>query len=88
MFAKIHKHASRGSRRRDTDRPMSSLEQTWRAWRGLSRADRARFLSLLREAYSRERQATVAANGGTRGATVSSLGELALTGADLQRLRP
>jgi hypothetical protein len=36
---------------------MTNLEQTWRAWRVLSRADRARFLVMLREAYSREHEA-------------------------------
>ncbi len=41
--------------------------------------------------HGREREATVRANGelcGAYDATASSLGELALTEADLQRLRP
>lgn len=68
---------------------MTNLEQTWRAWRSLSRADRARFLVMLRETYSREREATVRANGRAGyAATVPSLGELTLTEADLQRLSP
>ncbi|MGF6307127.1 hypothetical protein ABIB82_007016 [Bradyrhizobium sp. i1.8.4] len=68
---------------------MTSLEQTWRLWRVLSRADRARFLAMLREVYRREREATVRANGG-RGydAAAPSLVELKLTEADIQRLRP
>lgn len=36
---------------------MSALEQVWRGWRTLSRADRARFLIMLRDAYAREREA-------------------------------
>ncbi len=63
---------------------MSRLELAWSAWRGLSGADRVRFLSLLRETYSREHEAVVGANGGgAQGARVSSLGQLTLTEADL-----
>ena len=36
---------------------MTELEQAWRAWRSLSRPDRSKFLSLLRQAYAREREA-------------------------------
>jgi hypothetical protein len=36
---------------------MTKLDRAWWAWRELSKADRARFLTFLREAYSREREA-------------------------------
>jgi hypothetical protein len=61
---------------------MTELEQTWRAWRALSRADPARFLMMLREAYSREREMARRRNGGgeTHGVRVSRLADLSLTG--------
>jgi hypothetical protein len=66
---------------------MTDLERTWRLWKSLSRADRARFLVLLRETPCQEREATmVRRNGGEAiAATSSSLRELTLTEADLQR---
>jgi hypothetical protein len=67
---------------------MTDLEQTWRAWRALSRADRARFLTLLRETYARERETVLRTNGGgVRGVRATSLADVLLTEADLQRLR-
>jgi hypothetical protein len=64
---------------------MTKLDRAWWAWRELSRADRARFLAMLREAYSREREAVVKAHGGgAQGARVSSLWELTLCEADLR----
>jgi hypothetical protein len=36
---------------------MTKLDRAWWGWRALSKADRARFLTSLREAYSREREA-------------------------------
>jgi hypothetical protein len=68
---------------------MTNLEQAWRAWRGLSRTDRARFLILLREAYARQREIAMRQNdGGSHGVRVSSLADLTLTEADLLRARP
>jgi len=68
---------------------MNRLEVAWSAWRALSRIERAQFLHLLRGAYAAEREAVRRANGRAGyAATVPSLGEVALTEADLQRLRP
>ena len=68
---------------------MSDLEQTWRSWKALSRPDRRRFIEMLRSHCAEERAAVLRRNGGAGyGATASSLGELTLTGADIQRLRP
>ncbi|MDA9503475.1 hypothetical protein XI09_01190 [Bradyrhizobium sp. CCBAU 11386] len=67
---------------------MTNLDQVWQAWRALSRADRARFLTLLREAHGRERKAVMRENGGgEHGLRVSRLADLTLTEADLQRPR-
>lgn len=66
---------------------MTRLDWAWRDWQTLSKGDRARFLTLLREAYSRERDAAVRANGGgPNGARVSSLGDLTLSEADFRAL--
>ncbi len=43
---------------------MTKLDRACWAWRELSKADRARFLAMLREAYCREREAVVKAHGG------------------------
>jgi hypothetical protein len=68
---------------------MTKLEQVWRQWETLSRADRARFLMMLREAYSREREMARRRNGGgeTHGVRVSRLADLSLSEADLVRAR-
>lgn len=67
---------------------MTNLDQAWSAWRALSRAERAQFLVLLREAYGREREARARANGGGAcGERPSSLGQLALSESDIERLR-
>ena len=65
---------------------MNKLDRAWWAWRELSKADRARFLTMLREAYSQERETVVRANGGgAYGAMASSLGDLQLSEAALRR---
>jgi hypothetical protein len=46
---------------------MTKLEQTWRACRVLSRADRSKFLSMLRATYAEERAAVLRRNGGGHG---------------------
>lgn len=67
---------------------MTALEQVWRGWRALSRADRARFLIMLRDAYARDREAVVRQHGGgADGVRVSRLSDLSLREADLQRPR-
>jgi len=59
---------------------MSRLDRAWWACRALGRPDRARFLTMLREAYARERQDVRRAHGGVDlGARMSSLRDLALT---------
>lgn len=69
---------------------MSDLERTWRLWLTLSRPDRARFLAMLKSAYSAEREMMVQRRGGgaPHAERVFSLGQLALREADLQRARP
>jgi uncharacterized protein YjiS (DUF1127 family) len=69
---------------------MASLEQVWREWRALSRADRARFLMMLREAYGREREMARRRNGGgaTHDAKVESLRDLTLSEADFRQAAP
>jgi hypothetical protein len=63
---------------------MNKLELAWSAWRALGKVERAQFLVLLREAYCREREVVVRANGGgAPGARVSSLRELTLSEAEL-----
>lgn len=42
---------------------MNRLELAWSAWRALSRAERAQFLVLLREAYSRVALSSLQTNG-------------------------
>lgn len=67
---------------------MSALEQVWRGWRTLSRADRARFLIMLRDAYAREREAVVRQHArGADGVRGSRLSDLSLDEADFQRPR-
>lgn len=67
---------------------MTSLDQVRQAWRALSRADRARFLMMLRDAYAREREAVVRQHGrGADGVRISRLSDLSLGEADLQRPR-
>jgi hypothetical protein len=64
---------------------MTKLDRALWAWRELSRADRARFLMLLRETYCQEREAVVKAHGGgAQGARVLSLAELTLTEEDFR----
>lgn len=66
---------------------MTKLDQAWWAWQALSRTEKARFLVLFREHYARQR-AAVRKNGHVaQGARVSSLTDLTLTEADLQRAR-
>ena len=69
---------------------MTNLEQVWRAWKALSRRDRAVFLTLLRQDYARQREVVVRENGGgaAHGVRVSRLADLSLTETDLQRPRP
>lgn len=56
---------------------MTALEQVWRGWQALSRADRARFLIMLRDAYGREREVVVRQHArGADGARVSRLSDL------------
>jgi hypothetical protein len=70
-------------------RPMSDLEQAWRSWRALSRRDRSKFLTMLRTAYGREREAVIRQHaGGTIGERVTRLADLTLTETDLERLGP
>jgi hypothetical protein len=67
---------------------MSGLEQVWQGWRALSRTEKAQFLALFREQYARERAVVRRRNGGgAHGERVSSLSDLTLVEADLQRLR-
>ncbi|MGY4285803.1 hypothetical protein ACVWXO_005023 [Bradyrhizobium sp. LM2.7] len=69
----------------------SRLETAWRAWQSLSRIEKAQFLGLFREQYARERQrATMARKNGHagHGARISSLTDLRLSEADLQRSGP
>jgi hypothetical protein len=66
---------------------MTQLDRAWWAWRALSKNERARFLTMLREQYGRERTAAVRKHGNAaHGARVSSLAELTLTEEDLRRL--
>ncbi len=66
----------------------SRLETAWRAWRSLSSVDRARFLILLREAYARQREAVLRRHGGGDAVRASSLTDLRVSKADLQRGGP
>lgn len=66
---------------------MTKLEQTWREWRALSGTEKARFLTLFREHYARQRGVAVRRNSdAVHGVRVSNLADLTLTKADLQRL--
>lgn len=65
---------------------MTELERAWRAWRVLSRRDRAVFLSLLRQSYAQQRAAAVWRRGGGRDGRGSRLADVALSETDLQRL--
>jgi len=66
----------------------SDLECTWRSWKSLSRPDRRRFIEMLRSHCAEERAAVLRRNGrAAYGATATSLGGLALTKTDLERLR-
>ncbi len=66
---------------------MTNLDRAWWAWRALSKAERARFLVLFREAYLRERAAAVRKRGNAaNGREPLGLPELTLTEADLRRL--
>lgn len=67
---------------------MTELEQTWRAWRLLSAPDQRQFLTLLREAYARQRETARRTNGGAHGPRVSRLMDLAVTETDLQQRGP
>ncbi|MGY4287745.1 hypothetical protein ACVWXO_006965 [Bradyrhizobium sp. LM2.7] len=67
---------------------MTKLDQAWWAWRALSKAERAQFLVLLREAYGRERAAAVRKRGNAaHGRKVFCLAELTLADEDLRRLQ-
>jgi hypothetical protein len=66
---------------------MTKLDRAWWAWRALSRTEKARFLTLFREQYARERAVAVRKNGhAAHGVRVSSLADLTLTEEDLRRL--
>ena len=66
---------------------MSDLEQAWRSWRALSRPDRSKFLTMLRAAYAREREAAMRKRGNVaHGREALGLPELTLTEEDLRRL--
>lgn len=66
---------------------MTKLEQTWREWRALSGTEKARFLTLFREHYARQRAVAVRRNSdAVHGVRVSNLADLTLTKADLQQL--
>ena len=63
---------------------MTNLEYAWRAWRRLSRTDRAKFLALLKAAYAEERMARLRKNGhAAHGARVESLMDLTVSAANL-----
>lgn len=66
---------------------MTELERAWRAWRVLSRTDRARFLALFRGAYAQERAEAVRRRFGRRGERRSRPESVALSETDLRRLR-
>jgi hypothetical protein len=67
---------------------MTKLEQAWWAWRALSRTEKARFLTLFREHYARQRGMTMRKNGyAAHDVRLSNLMDLTLTEADLQRRR-
>lgn len=63
---------------------MNQLEQAWRLWKSLSRPDRARFLAMLRDTYSQEREAVVRKNGDGQGIRAASLADLSLSEADFR----
>jgi hypothetical protein len=69
---------------------MANLDRAWSQWVALNRTDRAKFLTLLREAYAREREMVLRRrNGGgaPNGARISRLADLSLSEADLMRAR-
>lgn len=69
---------------------MTTVEQVWRGWRALSRADRAQFLVMLRQAYSAEREmARRRRNGGVaHGVRVASLADLRVAEVDFREAAP
>lgn len=69
---------------------MTKLEQAWREWRSLSSADRAKFLSMLRQVYSAEREMALRRrnSGVAHGARASGLADLRLAEVDFREAAP